>query len=420
MEQNQADVRRGQVERRAERLAKPREPRMGKIKLGYLAHKCRGCGKIWSAATEKCPSCAGTDWTQNFPRKTNHYVFFGDGTPSEGHKRFGEAPTVIPCTFKNEPADNVMVRRECYQGGKLYCVNPFTVNRQTGEYRDLKRAFRRGDEIKCDPTSCPYVMGGTVTGPDGQSKRVNPGQCGETVTMSLWLPDVPGFDAYLHKSGSIETINNMQTAVKTLTAMASHTGQWYPLKLEMRLKEVHSSYPDSDGQMKKTQFFSTILHWPQSVTDLQDKATRGKLVATDMAYILPADLFGKRALPQPTEDSFDPLIDGSRGKPELPEPKGTDIADLDTREHPVAKQADRLTKAQGKSIKDGLEIIDGLLTQDAQENLRKEICKTWGVTRTKTGGLVLGKLTGKRAGELVLWLARKVDQINVKEDGDGG
>lgn len=404
--------RRDQVAARAARLEKPREPRLGKIKLGYQVHKCRGCGKTHKLAIEKCPDCGGTNWSQGYPQKSNHYVFYDDG--GIGAKIHGHAPTVLPFTFKAPPTECVMVRRECYQGGKLYCCCPLVANPSTGDYRNPGVAYRTGQQIKCDPGTCPLSVGGEVT-IGGNSRTIDPAhpQCGESVTIRIWLPDCEGFDSYEHKSGSIETINNIQSAVKTLTGMMNQVGGYLPLRLELRLKKVSKTYPDPQtGVPKRAEFYASVIHFPFSIVELQEQHRRGALQLDRVMYSLPAAL-GKPAvkmLPEPTEGNYDELIDGPRQANGVMEPRRvvTQIDDLTGQTVPKAAQAgSEPDKAQIGRFKAAFNALSEGMNKAGKAALKKEINKTWGVA------LVDGKFDPKsisttRMKNVIVWLNDKI------------
>lgn len=428
MTNNVHDNRRGQVAARAARLIKPREPRMGKIKLGYQVHKCRGCGKTHKLSIETCPDCGKANWSNGYPQKSNHYVFYDDG--GIGAKVHGNTPTVLPFTFKASPVECVMVRRECYQGGKLYCCCPLTANPATGDYTNPGIAYRTGQEIKCDPETCPLSVGGEVT-IGGKSRTIDPTrpQCGESVTIRIWLPDCEGFDSYEHKSGSIETINNVQSAVKTLTGMMNQVGGYLPLRLELKLKKCSKQYPDPlTGVPKTANFYASVIHFPFSIVDLQDRHRLGTLQSQDIMYSLP-DAFGKptnRMLPEPTEGNYDELIDGPRqvnGTTESRESTrgnaGTPVSDLagqsvpkttQTHTEPTRTQIDKFTAAF-HILADGMNKAD-------KTALKKEINKTWGIVLVKNK-FDLKSISTARMEDVLGWMNSKIAHKQ-KMSGDTG
>jgi hypothetical protein len=417
------DIRQGRIARRAQRLQNPREPRVGKIKIGRLIKRCRSCKHISHASVDTCPKCSGRDFGNTYPEKANHYIFYDDAgkdekgrpIPSMGHHAYDKSPTVLNFTFKAPPTECVMLRRECYQGGKLFCCNQFQVDHDSGVYTDTGVAHRHGHDIACDPETCPYSIGGTVTGPDKKSKTIRPGQCGETVTARLWLPDVPGFASYEHKSGSIETINNFQTAVRDILAMTRSTGGHLPLKLELKLKKVNSSYPDENGQPVKTEFFTSVIHFPFSMTALMEKGRHGQLSPGDVMYVLPAGI-ASPALPGPNQGNYDELVDGPRSLPAAPtqDAPATEIADLKGRATPPSTQAD---DGPGEElaglIQDLFKTWTAGLTPYERGKRRKLLCKTFGLETNRKGAPKLGSVTPHKASRIIDWL-------NVKLEGPDG
>jgi len=424
---NTQSIRQGRVAARTARLEKPREPRLGKIKLGFQVHKCRGCNKTHKLSIETCPDCGGSNWSHGYPQKTNHYVFYDDG--GIGAKVHGNTPTVLPFTFKSTPVECVMVRRECYQGGKLYCCCPLTANPATGDYTNPGIAYWTGNEIKCDPETCPLSVGGEVT-IGGKSRTIDPTrpQCGESVTIRIWLPDCEGFDSYEHKSGSIETINNVQSAVKTLTGMMNQVGGYLPLRLELKLKKVAKQYPDENGNMKRAEFYASVIHFPFSIVDLQEKSRAGTLQLDNVMYSLPTGLNRKaiKMLPGPTQGNYDDLIDGPRQVNGATESRqnthgnaGTPVSDLvgqpvpkttQTRTEPTRTQIDNF-RATLNALSDGMSKLD-------KTALKMEINKTWGIE------LVKNKLNAKsistaRMENVLGWMNSKIAHKQ-KMSGDTG
>ena len=95
------NVTQGRIEARMARLAEPRAPRIGKIKLGRLVKSCWDCKQAGRnryqvlAFEEVCATCGGKNFSATYPTKTNHFVFHGDGQPSMGHEVYGTSPTVL-------------------------------------------------------------------------------------------------------------------------------------------------------------------------------------------------------------------------------------------------------------------------------------------------------------------------------------
>ena len=416
MTNNVHDNRRGQVAARAARLIKPREPRMGKIKLGYQVHKCRGCGKTHKLSIETCPDCGKANWSNGYPQKSNHYVFYDDG--GIGAKVHGNSPTVLPFTFKASPVECVMVRRECYQGGKLYCCCPLTANPSTGDYTNPGIAYRTGQEIKCDPETCPLSVGGKVT-IGGKSRTIDPTrpQCGESVTIRIWLPDCEGFDSYEHKSGSIETINNVQSAVKTLTGMMNQVGGYLPLRLELKLKKVTKQYPDEQGNMKTAKFYASVIHFPFSIVELQDQSRAGTLQLDKVMYSLPTGLNTKaiKMLPEPTEGNYDDLIDGPRqvngtinGSQDAQNGAGTPISDLATQSMPKTVQTHtEPTRTQIDNFRAAYNVLTDGMSKADKTVLKKEINKTWNIELVKNK-FDLKSISTTRMENVLDWLNSKI------------
>lgn len=426
---NSTEILQGRIAARAARLADPREPRIGKIKLGRIVHRCKNqdCRRIVPAAVDPC-QCGGTAFTKTFPEKTNHYIFFDDAgsvdgknVPSMGHAVFGPSPLEIPFTFKRPPHECVMLRRETYQGGKLVCCNQFVLAAQTGQFVDTGRADRRDrGEIECNPLACPYSIGGSVTGPDGLTKTVPAGQCGETVTLRLWLPDVPGFENYEHKSGSIDTINNVQAATEDLTRLMRVAGGHIPLRLVLKLKSGSAPFPNDQGKWVKASYFTSIIHFPFSMTDIQKRMKLGTLQADDVTYGLPSGLM-RPALPGPTESNYDELIDGPRGsRAALPDVRKTEIGDLEGRAQPVQAQA--IDQADENEIG----IIQSLWEDWRKDKnnyergkCRKELIATFALPVDKKRRPKLGGLAKKQANSIRQWLEAKINYDQRMKDSSG-
>ena len=428
MTKNTQDIRKGQVAARAARLVKPREPRMGKIKLGYQVHKCRKCNKTHKLSIETCPDCSGTEWGHGYPQKTNHYVFYDDG--GIGAKVHGHNAPIIPFTFKAPPVECVMVRRECYQGGKLYCCCPLVANPATGDYTNPGIAYRNRQEVKCDPETCPLSVGGNVT-IGGKSRVIDPErpQCGESVTIRIWLPDCEGFDVYEHKSGSIETINNVQSAVKTLTGMMNQVGGYLPLRLELKLKKVTKQYTDlKTGIPKRAEFYASVIHFPFSIVTLQDQSRAGTLQLDKVMYSLPTGLNRKavRMLPEPTEGNYDELIDGPRqvngvinGTQNAQNATGTPISDLTTQSIPKTVQTHtEPTRTQIDKFRAAFDILTEGMDKKGKTEVKAELNKVWGVA------IVNGKIDPKsvstaKMNNVIEWLNSKIAhkaKVGLEED----
>jgi len=401
---------------RAERLAEPRDVRIGKIKIGQLVHKCKGCGKSHPAMIEACPDCGQGNWTATFPQKVNHFRFDDDGA---GHKLFGRSPITIPFTFKRPPVECVMVRYECYQGGKLFCSNCLAASESTGKFTDLHKAYRMGREIECNPETCPYSIGGNVTQHDGTSRFISAPQCGEKVTLRGWIPDIPGFDVYEFKSGSIETINNFQDAVQTLTGIINSVGAYIPLKLELKLKKSHGTYPDGNGQFIRCEYYAAYIHFPFSVPALQDAASRRELKAVDIAYVLPAQIFA-RQLPGAHEGNYDELVD-SHAKA-LPEPEPTlseKIADVPKWDPPKPQATESASAEKIARIEWIRDEINAGRSDGDKQALSRSMRATFKLKLNARKQIDYTLVDNPTADGIIKWLTQIYDQKLQNESKDG-
>ena len=410
----------GRVNARMNRLNKPRQPRMGKIKLGYQVKKCYGCQRKVRLTHAKCPDCGGEKFSKSFPSKTDHFVFIDDvgkDVPSIGHATYGEHPTNLDFTFTANPLDCVEIGYICYQGGKLFCKNRWEPDYRTGDYINRDIAVRAGKEIRCDPLTCPMRVGGNFTMPDGKSRAIDPEhpQCGEKVMMYAWLPKCPGFDAYMIQSGSIASINNVQSAVKKLHGLMQRG--YLPLKLQLILKKQHGTYPDQTGKPIKTDFYAFTIHFPFAFADLIEDAKRGQLSDTDIMYKLPTALT-RPALPGPRDDVYDELIDGPRGQlvePKL-QPRVTNVTDL-TGSEPLPEQAHKLSDIKLKAINETFNTICKITPKSEHGKFKKQFKSTWGLKSLKD----IESVSNARADDIIDWLNRKQAQIEetlLDEDED--
>jgi len=422
--QRRKEIRQGRVASRRSKLNNPREPRQGYIKLGVMKKKCLSCQKIKLASVDKCPDCGGQKFSHTFPTKTNSFVFYGDGTPSQGHKRFGQTILEIPFTFKAPPAECVMVRRENYRGGKLFCSSRLTVD-ERGEFKETGKAHRIGQgQLKCDPETCPFSVGGNYTDPDGTTGTIDPDRpwCTEKVTLSVWLPDLPGFDAYTIKSGSITTINNIQTAVKTLTAFMTQAGGYAPLRLKLVFKAAETSYPDpKSGGWKKSKFFTFVIQFPFAIEDLMTDAKRGQFKKEDLLYALPDGLAPvQKSLPAPDEGNYDPLVD-SGPDPEIKSDKPADqkiadISQLKTDTRPQPQVSDKLTSDQLQKIKDNMGIMKKCLGPDDFKRFKKSLSDTHQVPMTRDGKLRISGINQTQADRILSWLSNQIEAQMTAEE----
>jgi len=412
------DVSQGRIRARMNRLDNPRAPRMGKIKLGYQVKNCWTCknagrkGYAIRAFENVCPNCGGKDFSATFPTKTNHFVFFDDGNPSAGFEAYGKS-IKLQFTFKSAPIDCVEIGYVCYQGGKLYCKNRFEPDARNGEFINRNIAVRGGKEIECDPERCPLRAGGNVT-IAGKSRTIDPNrpQCGEKVTMYLWLPKCAGFDAYMFQSGSINTINNVQDAVKTLTHFMAPHGGYLPLHLEFILKKQHGMYPDQSGKMIRTEFYSPMIHFPHAFDTLKERMERREITAGDIMYVLPDGLV-RPALPGPRDDHYDDLVDGPRSLPEHVQAR-TDISDLKGVDSPSPESPQRLPDGMYGEIKELANDVMKGMDNKTRAAFKGRFKKTFGLNQLSDAETV----SMSKASRIVDWLTAEAEKRTVRDGED--
>lgn len=414
--------RQGRVAARRAKLKRPDEPRVGYIKLGFLRKKCHGikdgsqCGEIVRANVVTCPKCGSVEnWSREFPGKANVFQFKGDGNPSVGHQRFGNR-TEIPITFKDWPGKACMIRRENYRGGQLFCSSQFVFDERTAEYHETGKAqnMQRG-QMPCDPLTCPFSVGGKWTEPNGSSLTIDPDEpwCGEKVTLSVWVPDLPGFSAYHMKSGSRTTINNVQSIVKTLTNLFKATGGYFPIRLMLMMKQAQTSYPAPGGGWKPAKFKTFIIDVPFSIEDMIKKDRTHQLRKDEFQYVLPGDAGPvQQALPERGQGNYDPLVD-STNDPNVPAEPGSErmtrIDDLESTDRPAGVQANMIRKDQRKQIAELKTTLNANRPADSRQRLNRTISRTWDIPYEK-GKLLVGCLTANKADKVIEWIKLKNDE----------
>jgi len=403
---------------RKKRMDNPREAIHLKIKAGQLVYKCSGCGNKTPASIKACPKCGGVKFGNTFPDKTNFYTFPNDKN-GEALKRFGKEPIELPFTFMKPPRECVRIGRECWQGGKMFCNN-YLVSDSAGKFSDIHIANRSGltKPIPCAPETCPYAIGGEV-----QGKHVNPKQCGEVVYLYVWLPDLEGFDSCVLKSGSIETINNVQDAIQKLTAVMSGTrGGYMPLRLKLQLRAAQSTYQEPDGTRKTAHFFTTVIHFPFSVHEIQQAMERRELQVKDLIYALPQALSG-RELPAP---EYDPLIDQPREQRAIAEESESTkrildkVKDMPQEAPPVAEQSTVcIDDDQLDYVTSMMREIREALNENDRKKLTKEFVDTFHVPRIRDGnkyGTNYKAIPISQYDKVVTWLESKRDLLLRKAD----
>lgn len=422
-----------QIKAREHRMANPWQPRFGTISAGHTVRYCKGCKKPIPVKKLKkdqnnCPTCGGA-LGKAVPQALNYFRF--RDFPSDITKlivdTLGSKPTVVPFTFPMHPTECIFVGRQCYQGSHLHCQNEWKWHPEKMKWVNGGRAVRRKSgggsqrvEIDCVPSACPYCIGGQDP---ASGKPIRPGQCGESVSAMILLPDFPGLELVRYHSGGINTINNFQDAVKKLLGLLH--GRWRALRLELRIRAKAVKYPDADGNLRPTTIWEIYIHFPHSINELIEKAKRGELTDGDLFVELPA-LSPDRAMIEEKHQQFDELIDGARTLPEperraRPEPEPINLADAAGQSELLPEQAEPLiTEEQQANMK---RLIADLATTEAgRRALVQDARKSCNVPK----GTRMNKITASKADAVLKYLQRRVDamvpegKLDLTEEKDWG
>ena len=186
--------------------------------------------------------------------------------------------------------------------------------------------------------------------------------------------------------------------MEKLVGMMKSAGGYIPLKLEMRLKKCYSSYPGDDGGMIKTDFYTTVIHFPYSITELQEQAKRKQLEPGDIMYIIPAGILSP-AIGMPERDE---LIDGVNHAPRAIT-NGTAIGDLKSENVKPVQHFDIDTDKIDEINRLRREIIQGW-GQQAIKDFNKEIRKTWGLGTIKE----ISEVLSDKADDIIRWLRTRL------------
>jgi hypothetical protein len=412
------------VRARRDRLEHPRASNIGCISIGTKVRYCTNkptCGKSTPvedipANSNKCPKCGGILGAETVGKL--NYFRFRDFAPDIQKlllAKYGRQPLAVPFTFPTSPSDCITIGRECYQGSFLHCFNHWGV--QDGKWVDPHRASRKIGktmkrvDIKCEPDSCPFAIGGID--PDTKA-TIKPRQCGEVISAMVWLYEMPGLGLVRFKSGGINTINNFQEGVRMFLHLLQ--GKWLPLKLELRLRSKRSKYQGSDGNFRDTVIQEVYIHFPEAMAELIDRADKGKLKPGDLYVMLPGTSTTPMLPAKASEPVFDELVDGPRSGVLEQRPESLPITDLKGLDEPPPPQATEglTTETQNR--------INGLIKEIAGTNkydrtkLAKRLRQTfavesWTVASEEVGLKMVRFLQARKAQ----WL----EQIAGGSDIDG-
>ncbi|RJX18541.1 MAG: hypothetical protein C4570_06590 [Ammonifex sp.] len=179
-----------------------RLPRLGKVRLGVKVEGQRS----------------------SYPKPVDYFVVNPDQSTPESmakafHDVYGEKPKVLDIMF---PVHNIETffpqwYRRYGKGTGLICkgdgVKAVEADRETGELR----------EIDCNPDTCEWY----------QNK-----QCLAVGTLMFLLPKVPGIGCWQLDSRSINTILNLNSAIRFLMSLTGGRIAMIPLKLMVKPHEA--------------------------------------------------------------------------------------------------------------------------------------------------------------------------------------
>lgn len=198
---------------------KVRLPRLGKIRLGI---KVQG---------DKNP----------YPKAVDYFV-----CPPEVQTLYGEQPKELQVMFPTEePEQWASQFYRCYSNARgLICKGDgenamALVDIETGEIagRDSKTTELR--EVNCNPVTC---------------KKLEAGACKPVMNLQFMLPDVPGLGIWQLDTSSINSIRNINSAVRMIKGVCGRISM-IPLTLKVDPQEVQV-----EGKKKKIYVLQLATH----------------------------------------------------------------------------------------------------------------------------------------------------------------
>lgn len=338
----------GAISHRLARMNNPRPVATGTINTGFGKYKCTKCGYQFDRS-RVCPKCQSKDIRMAGAEKLRWFEISGidQVTKDAFDKLYRGAdgkvrPRRLKCTFIQPPWDAVRVGFECWQKGGLFCYNhwefsPRTFLWEQGPYatRRPKGMLRTITNQPCDPSTCPYSIGGEVE-EKGARITIDPGRtpCKSKITMQLFLVGMPGLNFFRYSSTSRHTIEACMLSIQKMLMLMR--GNWVMLEFDLVLAWKEYARPPSRDQAGNAYFPKT----EGPVVSIEIPVSIGELSAGSIVHIPGLSEGGReatRALPAAAEREPDPIVDLMHEvEPEAPRPASgkVEFGDVEKIEHP--------------------------------------------------------------------------------------